>query len=150
MCPIAGDGTKLVVIRAEPSAGGRRLRRVHRPGIPAAAPWELMSTADVCVNPDRAHEMNDKYTDEQDSGVHGARQAHRPVRLDRGDASRLDKRRCMRAQTTSRILPGNCASCATTLNNARRWARSEHAPVATSLRLLEACAAEMQSCPRAK
>ena len=30
--------------------------------IPDAALWEIMSTADVCVNPDRANEMNDKST----------------------------------------------------------------------------------------
>jgi len=30
--------------------------------IPDAALWEIVSTADVCVNPDRANEMNDKST----------------------------------------------------------------------------------------
>jgi glycosyltransferase involved in cell wall biosynthesis len=59
---IVGDGTELASLR--------RLSRelavedcVEFTGrIPDAALWEIMSTADVCVNPDRANEMNDKST----------------------------------------------------------------------------------------
>ena len=59
---IVGDGTELGALR--------RLSRqlllddcVEFTGrIPDAALWEIMSTADVCVNPDRANEMNDKST----------------------------------------------------------------------------------------
>ena len=59
---IVGDGTELASIR----------RLAHELGvddcveftgrIADGALWEIMSTADVCVNPDRANEMNDKST----------------------------------------------------------------------------------------
>jgi glycosyltransferase involved in cell wall biosynthesis len=59
---IVGDGTELASLR--------RLSRelsvddcVEFTGrIPDAALWDIMSTADVCVNPDRANDMNDKST----------------------------------------------------------------------------------------
>ncbi|MGO9950475.1 MAG: glycosyltransferase family 4 protein [Steroidobacteraceae bacterium] len=59
---IVGDGTELAAIREL----SRQLSVddcVEFTGrIPDAALWEIMSTADVCVNPDRANEMNDKST----------------------------------------------------------------------------------------
>jgi glycosyltransferase involved in cell wall biosynthesis len=59
---IVGDGTELAAIREL----SRQLSvddRVEFTGrIPDAALWEIMSSADVCVNPDRANEMNDKST----------------------------------------------------------------------------------------
>jgi glycosyltransferase involved in cell wall biosynthesis len=59
---IVGDGTELTAVR--------ELSRQHSVEdcveftgrLPDAALWEIMSTADVCVNPDRANEMNDKST----------------------------------------------------------------------------------------
>jgi glycosyltransferase involved in cell wall biosynthesis len=59
---IVGDATELAALR--------RLSRQLSPDdcveftgrLPDAALWEIMSTADVCVNPDRANEMNDKST----------------------------------------------------------------------------------------
>ena len=59
---IVGDGTELAALRAL----SRELRVddcVEFTGrVPDVALWEIMSTADVCVNPDRANEMNDKST----------------------------------------------------------------------------------------
>jgi glycosyltransferase involved in cell wall biosynthesis len=59
---IVGDGTELAAIRRQ----CRELALddcVEFTGrIPDAALWEIMSTADVCVNPDRANDMNDKST----------------------------------------------------------------------------------------
>src|SRR5579864_6172118 len=59
---IVGDGTELVALRQL----SRQLEIddcVEFTGrLPDAALWEILSTADVCVNPDRANEMNDKST----------------------------------------------------------------------------------------
>jgi glycosyltransferase involved in cell wall biosynthesis len=59
---IVGDGTELAALRQL----SRQLSLedcVEFTGrLPDAALWEIMSTADVCVNPDRANEMNDKST----------------------------------------------------------------------------------------
>jgi glycosyltransferase involved in cell wall biosynthesis len=59
---IVGDGTELTALRQM----SRRLSLddcVEFTGrLPDATLWEVMSTADVCVNPDRANEMNDKST----------------------------------------------------------------------------------------
>ena len=59
---IVGGGTELAALREL----ARRLSLddcVEFTGrIPDAELWEIMSTADVCVNPDRANEMNDKST----------------------------------------------------------------------------------------
>jgi glycosyltransferase involved in cell wall biosynthesis len=59
---IVGDGTELPALRQL----SRQLSLddcVEFTGrIPDAALWEIMSTADVCVNPDRANDMNDKST----------------------------------------------------------------------------------------
>jgi glycosyltransferase involved in cell wall biosynthesis len=59
---IVGDGTELAALRQL----SRQLSLddcVEFTGrIPDAPLWEIMSTADVCVNPDRANEMNDKST----------------------------------------------------------------------------------------
>jgi glycosyltransferase involved in cell wall biosynthesis len=59
---IVGDGTELVTLRQL----SRRLKVddcVEFVGrIPDAELWEIICTADVCVNPDRANEMNDKST----------------------------------------------------------------------------------------
>jgi len=59
---VVGDGTELANLR-------QLSRRLNIDGcveftgrIPDAALWEIISTADVCVNPDRANEMNDKST----------------------------------------------------------------------------------------
>jgi glycosyltransferase involved in cell wall biosynthesis len=59
---IVGDGTELASIRrlAHELALDDCVEFTGR--IPDAALWEIMSTADVCVNPDRANEMNDKST----------------------------------------------------------------------------------------
>jgi glycosyltransferase involved in cell wall biosynthesis len=59
---IVGDGTELAAVRqlARELAVGDCVEFTGR--IPDAALWEIMSTADVCVNPDRANEMNDKST----------------------------------------------------------------------------------------
>jgi glycosyltransferase involved in cell wall biosynthesis len=59
---IVGDGTELTAVR-ELSRQLSVEDCVEFTGrIPDAALWEIMSTADVCVNPDRANEMNDKST----------------------------------------------------------------------------------------
>ena len=59
---IVGDGTELTAVR-ELSRQLSLEDCVEFTGrIPDAALWEIMSTADVCVNPDRANEMNDKST----------------------------------------------------------------------------------------
>lgn len=59
---IVGGGTEVPALREM----SRRLAvddRVEFTGrLPDAALWETLSTADVCVNPDRANEMNDKST----------------------------------------------------------------------------------------
>ena len=59
---IVGDGTDLAALRQL----SRQLTVddcVEFTGrLPDAALWEIMSTADVCVNPDRANDMNDKST----------------------------------------------------------------------------------------
>jgi glycosyltransferase involved in cell wall biosynthesis len=59
---IVGDGTELTALRQM----SRRLALddcVEFTGrLPDATLWEIMSTADVCVNPDRANDMNDKST----------------------------------------------------------------------------------------
>ena len=59
---IVGDGTELNALRHL----ARQLKIddcVEFPGrLPDKALWEILSTADVCVNPDRANEMNDKST----------------------------------------------------------------------------------------
>ena len=59
---IVGDGTELAAVRqlARELAVEDCVEFTGR--IPDAALWEIMSTADVCVNPDRANEMNDKST----------------------------------------------------------------------------------------
>jgi len=59
---IVGDGTELAAIRrlARELAIDDCVEFTGR--IPDAALWEIMSTADVCVNPDRANDMNDKST----------------------------------------------------------------------------------------
>lgn len=61
-CVIVGDGTELPALREL----ARRLRVddcVEFTGrVPDRQLWEILSTADVCVNPDRANEMNDKST----------------------------------------------------------------------------------------
>ena len=59
---IVGDGTELASVRrlAHELALDDCVEFTGR--IPDAALWEIMSTADVCVNPDRANEMNDKST----------------------------------------------------------------------------------------
>jgi glycosyltransferase involved in cell wall biosynthesis len=59
---IVGDGTELTAVR-ELSRQLSVEDCVEFTGrIPDAALWEIMSTADLCVNPDRANEMNDKST----------------------------------------------------------------------------------------
>jgi len=59
---IVGDGTEVAALKEM----SRRLRIedcVEFAGrLPDKELWEILSTADVCVNPDRANEMNDKST----------------------------------------------------------------------------------------
>jgi glycosyltransferase involved in cell wall biosynthesis len=59
---VVGDGTELAALRAL----SRQLSIddcVEFTGrVPDATLWEILNTADVCVNPDRANEMNDKST----------------------------------------------------------------------------------------
>jgi len=59
---IVGDGTELAALRelSQELAVADCVEFTGR--LPDAALWEFMSTADVCVNPDRANEMNDKST----------------------------------------------------------------------------------------
>ena len=59
---IVGGGTELAALRelAQRLSLGDCVEFTGR--IPDAQLWEIMSTADVCVNPDRANEMNDKST----------------------------------------------------------------------------------------
>jgi len=59
---IVGDGTELVALRqlSRQLAIDDCVEFTGR--LPDAALWEILSTADVCVNPDRANEMNDKST----------------------------------------------------------------------------------------
>ena len=59
---IVGGGTELAALRelAQRLSLGGCVEFTGR--IPDAQLWEIMSTADVCVNPDRANEMNDKST----------------------------------------------------------------------------------------
>jgi glycosyltransferase involved in cell wall biosynthesis len=59
---IVGGGTELAALRelAHQLALDDCVEFTGR--IPDAQLWEIMSTADVCVNPDRANEMNDKST----------------------------------------------------------------------------------------
>jgi glycosyltransferase involved in cell wall biosynthesis len=59
---IVGAGTELAALQelAHRLSLGDCVEFTGR--LPDAALWEIMSTADVCVNPDRANEMNDKST----------------------------------------------------------------------------------------
>ena len=59
---VVGDGTELAAIRqlAHELALDDCVEFTGR--LSDAALWEIMSTADVCVNPDRANDMNDKST----------------------------------------------------------------------------------------
>lgn len=59
---IVGGGTELAALRelARQLSLADCVEFTGR--IPEADLWEIMSTADVCVNPDRANEMNDKST----------------------------------------------------------------------------------------
>jgi glycosyltransferase involved in cell wall biosynthesis len=59
---IVGDGTELAAIRqmARKLAIDDCIEFTGR--IPDGSLWEILSTADVCVNPDRANDMNDKST----------------------------------------------------------------------------------------
>ena len=60
---IVGGGTELAaLVQLSPPARARRLCRVHWAACRIGTLWEILSTADVCVNPDRANEMNDKST----------------------------------------------------------------------------------------
>ena len=59
---IVGDGTELAALRrmSRELAVDDCVEFTGR--LPDEALWQIMSTADVCVNPDRANEMNDKST----------------------------------------------------------------------------------------
>jgi len=59
---IVGDGTEVAALRelSRTLAVDDCVEFTGR--VPDAALWEIMSTADVCVNPDRANDMNDKST----------------------------------------------------------------------------------------
>ena len=84
----------------------------------------MLNTADVCVNPDVANEMNDNLDHEQDHGVHGARQADRAVRPDRGPllgAGGLALRAAQRRASTS---AARSSSCSTIPERRAAWASS--------------------------
>lgn len=59
---IVGDGTELAALRQLSRSLSVDDCVEFTGRLPDAALWEIMSTADVCVNPDRANEMNDKST----------------------------------------------------------------------------------------
>ncbi|MGA7824988.1 MAG: glycosyltransferase family 4 protein, partial [Steroidobacteraceae bacterium] len=59
---IVGDGTELAAIVEQCRALALDDCVEFTGRIPDAALWEIISTADVCVNPDRANDMNDKST----------------------------------------------------------------------------------------
>ena len=59
---IVGDGTELAALRERARLLSLNDCVEFTGRIPDADLWEIMSTADVCVNPDRANEMNDKST----------------------------------------------------------------------------------------
>jgi glycosyltransferase involved in cell wall biosynthesis len=59
---IVGDGTELPALRHLSRRLGVDACVEFTGRIPDQNLWEIMSTADVCVNPDRANEMNDKST----------------------------------------------------------------------------------------
>ena len=52
--------------------------------VPDAELLEMLNTADICVNPDRANEHERPLHDEQGHGVHGVGQALVQFDLDRG------------------------------------------------------------------
>lgn len=59
---IVGSGTEVAALEKMSEALGVS-DHVHFAGrLPDRELWEVLSTADVCVNPDRANEMNDKST----------------------------------------------------------------------------------------
>ena len=60
--PHRRDGTKLTGIRQLSRQVAVEDCAEFTGRISYAALWEIMSTADVCVNPDRANDMNDKST----------------------------------------------------------------------------------------
>ena len=59
---IVGDGTELAALRQLSHQLSLDDCIEFTGRIPDAPLWEIMSSADVCVNPDRANEMNDKST----------------------------------------------------------------------------------------
>jgi glycosyltransferase involved in cell wall biosynthesis len=59
---IVGDGTELAAIKQLSRQLSIEDCIEFTGRIPDTALWEIMSTADVCVNPDRANDMNDKST----------------------------------------------------------------------------------------
>lgn len=59
---IVGDGTELQSLREMSRALGVDDCVEFTGRVPDETLWEILSTADVCVNPDRANEMNDKST----------------------------------------------------------------------------------------
>ena len=59
---IVGDGTELHALRTMSRDLGVDDCVEFTGRVPDATLWEILSTADVCVNPDRANEMNDKST----------------------------------------------------------------------------------------
>jgi glycosyltransferase involved in cell wall biosynthesis len=61
-CAIVGDGTELPALRELSRQLGIADLVDFMGRISDEALWQVLSTADVCVNPDRANEMNDKST----------------------------------------------------------------------------------------
>lgn len=59
---IVGDGTELVHLRELARELGVDDRVEFTGRVPDEELWQILSTADVCVNPDRANDMNDKST----------------------------------------------------------------------------------------
>ncbi len=59
---VVGDGTELAALRQQCRELALEDCVEFTGRISDAALWEIISTADVCVNPDRANDMNDKST----------------------------------------------------------------------------------------
>lgn len=59
---IIGGGTELPALRQQTARLGLEDCVEFMGRVPDARLWEVLNTSDVCVNPDRANEMNDKST----------------------------------------------------------------------------------------
>ena len=88
---LVGGGPSSTDVQAmRDGSGPRRLRHLHRPRARTRRCSTVLSTADVCVNPDRANDDERQVHHEQDHGIHGARQTDRAVRSTEGRVSARD------------------------------------------------------------